>query len=99
MPQIAVEAEYFNLLPGLGGMPDFVGTFFVDSTGSVSLNHDVLKLNAAVLTSWERLGKSPKGIPGINMWIAGENFLIINDEALKIAEPFFKTHLAAKFKG
>ena len=98
MGQIAVEAEYFNVLAGAGWMPDFVGIFFIDSGGKVSLNHEVLTLNAAELSSWDRLGKSPKGTPGINMWIAGENFLIISDEALEIAEPFFQKHLSAKFK-
>ena len=98
MSQIAVEAEYFNVLAGAGWMPDFVGTFFVDSNGKVSLNHEVLTLNSAELSSWENLGKSPSGTPGINMWIAGENFLIIKDDALAIATPFFESHLASKKK-
>ena len=29
MSQIAIEAEYFNVLPSGGWMPDFVGVFFV----------------------------------------------------------------------
>ena len=64
MSQIAVEAEYFNVLAGAGWMPDFVGTFFVDANGKVSLNHEVLTLNSAELSSWENLGKSPSGTPG-----------------------------------
>ena len=57
MSQIAIEAEYFNLLPSGGWMPDFVGIFFVDSNGKVSLNHEVLTLNSAEMSSWENLGK------------------------------------------
>ena len=98
MSQIAIEAEYFNLLPSGGWMPDFVGIFFVDSNGKVSLNHEVLTLNSAEMSSWENLGKSPSGTPGINMWIAGESFLIINDDALAIAKPFFDLHLSSKKK-
>jgi hypothetical protein len=98
MEQIAIEAEYFNLLPGGGWMPDFTGTFFVDSTGQVSLNHEVLTLNLAKMSYWENLGKSKNGVPGINMWIAGENFLIINDDALSISKPFFEKHLTSLFK-
>jgi hypothetical protein len=98
MSQIAVEAEYFNVLLGGGWMPDFVGTFFIDSGGHVSLNHEVLTLNSAEMSSWENLGKSPSGTPGINMWIAGESFLIISDEALAIATPFFESQLLSKKK-
>lgn len=98
MEQIAVEAEYFNLLPSGGWMPNFTGTFFVDSHGNVSLNHEVLSLDSAEMSSWNRMGKSEKGVQGVNMWIAGENFLIINDEHLKIAVPFFEKHLTLKFK-
>ena len=99
MTQIAIEAEYFNLLPGGGWMPDFIGTFFIDSGGRESLNHEVLTLNSAEMSYWENLGKSPSGTPGINMWIAGENFLIIKDDALAIATPFFESHLSLKKKG
>ena len=98
MEQIAVEAEYFNLLPSGGWMPDFVGTFFVDSNARVSLNHEVLSLNSAELSHWDRIGKSKKGVQGVNLWIAGENFLIINDDALALAVPFFEKHLAHKFR-
>ena len=98
MSQIAVEAEYFNVLPGGGWMPDFDGTFFIDSTGHVSLNHEVLTLNSTEMSSWENLGKSPSGTPGINMWIAGESFLIIKDDALEIAKPFFESLLLFKKK-
>ena len=98
MEQIAVEAEYFNLLPSGGWMPDFTGTFFVNSNGKISLNHDVLTLDSADLSSWDRMGKSKKGVEGLNMWIAGENFLIIDDDALSMAVTFFTKHLSAKFK-
>lgn len=98
MEQIAVEAEYFNLLPSGGWMPDFTGTFFVNSNGKISLNHKVLTLDSADLSSWDRMGKSKKGVEGLNMWIAGENFLIIDDDALSMAVPFFTKHLSAKFK-
>ncbi len=98
MAQIAVKAEYFNILPSGGWMPDFIGTFFVDSDGKVSLNHQVLNLNSADLRSWDRMGKSKNGVQGINMWISGENFLIIEDEALEIAIPFFEKYLSTKFK-
>jgi hypothetical protein len=98
MEQIAVEAEYFNLLPSGGWMPNFTGTFFIDSNGKVSLNHEVLNLNSAEISSWNRIGKSGKGIQGVNMWIAGENFLIIDDEQLEVALPFFEKHLTLKFK-
>lgn len=98
MAQIAVKAEYFNLLPSGGWMPDFTGTFFVDSDGKVSLNHQVLNLNAADLRSWDRMGKSKNGVQGINMWISGESFLIIDDDALALAVPFFEKHLTSKFK-
>jgi len=98
MEQIAVEAEYFNLLPSDGWMPDFVGTFFIDSNAKVSLNHEVLTLNSAELSYWNRIGKSQTGVPGINLWIAGESFLIISDDALTIAVPFFEMHLASKFR-
>ena len=98
MAQIAVEAEYFNLLPSGGWMPDFTGTFFVNSNGKVSLNHEVLNLNSSDLRSWDRMGKSKKGVQGINMWIAGESFLIIDDNALEIAIPFFEKYLPTKFK-
>ena len=98
MEQIAVEAEYFNVLPSGGWMPDFIGTFFVDSNGQVSLNHEVLTLNSAKMSYWEHLGKSKNGVPGINMWIAGENFLIIKDDALAISKPFFEKYLLTFFK-
>lgn len=98
MEQIAIEAEYFNLLPSGGWMPDFTGTFFVNSDGKVSLNHEVLNLNSSELRSWDRMGKSTKGVQGINMWIAGESFLIIDDNALEIAIPFFDKYLPTKFK-
>ena len=98
MEQIAVEAEYFNLLPSGGWMPDFTGTFFVNSDGKVSLNHEVLNLNSSDLRSWDRMGKSKKGVQGINMWIAGESFLIIDDNALEIAILFFEKYLPTKFK-
>jgi len=98
MTQIAVEAEYFNFLPSGGWMPDFIGTFFIDTGGRVSLNHEVLTLNLAEMSYWENLGKSPSGTPGINMWIAGESFLIIKDDALAIAKPFFESHLLSKKK-
>ena len=98
MSQIAVEAEYFNILPSGGWMPDFTGTFFIDSDSKVSLNHDVLTLNAVEMSYWEDFGKSEGGAKGINMWIAGENFLIISDDALEIARPFFSEHLAQKFR-
>ena len=98
MEQIAVQAEYFNVLPGGGWMPDFTGTFFVSSNGTVSLNHDVLNLNAAQLSYWDRMGKSKNGVQGVNMWIAGESFLIINDEDLSVALPFFEKHLSSKFR-
>ena len=98
MEQIAVEAEYFNLLPSGGWMPDFSGTFFVSSNGQVSLNHEVLSLNSTAMSYWENLGKSKNGTPGINMWIVGENFLIIKDDALAIAKPFFEKHLTSMFK-
>ena len=98
MEQIAIEAEYFNLLPSGGWMPDFTGTFFVNSDGKVSLNHEVLNLNSSELRSWDRMGKSKKGVQGINMWIAGESFLIIDDNALEIAIPFFEKYLPNKFK-
>jgi len=98
MEQIAVAAEYFNLLPSGGWMPDFTGTFFVNSNGKISLNHEVLTLDSADLSSWDRMGKSKKGVQGVNMWIAGENFLIIKDDDLKIAVPFFEKHLSSKFK-
>ena len=96
MTQIAVEAEYFNVLPGGGYMPDFVGTFFVNADGKVSLNHSVLTLDSVPMSRWEFLGKSKKGTLGINMWIAGESFLIIDDEALDIAHPFFEKNLLSK---
>lgn len=51
MDQIVVEAEYFNFLPSGGWTPDFVGIFFVDSNGKVSLNHEVLTLNSAEMSS------------------------------------------------
>jgi hypothetical protein len=98
MTQIAVEAEYFNFLPSGGWMPDFVGTFFIDTGGRVSLNHEALTLNSAEMSSWENLGKSPSGTLGINMWIAGESFLIIKDDALEIAKPFFESLLLFKKK-
>ena len=98
MEQIAVEADYFNVLAGGGWMPDFTGTFFVSSDGKVSLNHEVLSLNSADMSSWDRMGESKKGVQGVNMWIAGENFLIIDDDALSMAVPFFTKHLSAKFK-
>ena len=98
MEQIAIEAEYFNVLPGGGWMPDFAGTFFIDSNGKVSLNHEVLAFNSVDLKSWNRIGKSPSGVQGINMWIATESFLVISDEALSIAVPFFEKHLASKYK-
>ena len=98
MEQIAVEAEYFNLLPSGGWMPDFTGTFFICSMWQVSLNHEVLMLNSREMSYWENLGKSKGGLPGINMWIAGENFLVIKDEALAIAKPFFDKHLSSLFK-
>ena len=96
MSQIAIEAEYFNVLPGGGYMPDFVGTFFVNSDGKVSLNHDVLTLDAVPMSWWEFMGKSKNGTRGINMWLAGESFLIIDDTALEIAYPFFETNLLSK---
>jgi hypothetical protein len=43
-----------------------------------------------------RMGKSKKGVQGINFGLAGESFLIINDDALKIAIPFFEKHLSNK---
>jgi hypothetical protein len=98
MEQIAVEAEYFNLLPSGGWMPDFVGTFFVDSNAKVSLNHEVLVLNSAELSFWNRMGKSKTGVQGVNFFISGESFLIINDDALTLAIPFFEKHLADKFR-
>ena len=98
MEQIAVEAEYFNLFPSGGWMPDFVGTFFIDSNATVSLNHEVLSLNSAELSFWNRMGKSKAGVQGVNFFLAGESFLIINDDALAIAIPFFEKHLAAKFR-
>lgn len=98
MEQIAIEAEYCNIFPSGGWMPDFTGIFFVDSTGQVSLNHEVLTLNSVKMSYWENLGKSKNGVPGINMWIAGENFLIIKDDALAISEPFFEKHLTSMFK-
>ncbi len=98
MEQIAVQAEYFNVLPSGGWMPDFTGTFFVNSDGTVSLNHEVLNLNRAEMSYWDRLGKSKKGVDGVNMWIAGENFLIINDDDLSVAIPFFEKYLSYKFK-
>ena len=96
MAQIAVEAEYFNVLPGGGYMPDFTGTFFVNADSKVSLNHEVLKFDSVPMKSWEFMGKSKSGIPGINMWIAGESFLIIEDMALAIANPFFEKYLLNK---
>jgi hypothetical protein len=96
MSQIAVEAEYFNVLPGGGYMPDFTGTFFVNADGKASLNHQVLTLDAVPMSRWEFMGKSKNGIRGINMWLAGENFLIIDDTALEIAYPFFEKNLISK---
>ena len=98
MEQIAVQAEYFNVLPSGGWMPNFSGTFFISSNGTVSLNHEVLNLNAIEISSWDRMGKSKKGVQGVNMWIAGENFLIINDDDLSVAVPFFEKYLSSKFK-
>ena len=79
-------------------MPDFTGTFFVSSDGKVSLNHEVLNLNSVDMSSWDRMGESKKGVQGVNMWIAGENFLIIDDDALSMAIPFFTKHLSEIFK-
>jgi hypothetical protein len=42
------------------------------------------------------MGKSKKGIKGLNFGLAGESFLIINDDALKIAIPFFEKYLSKK---
>ena len=61
-------------------------------------NHEVLNRNSTELSSWDRMGKSKKGIQGVNMWIAGENFLIINDDDLSVAVPFFEKYLSSKFK-
>jgi len=98
MEQIAVEAEYFNLFPSGGWMPDFVGTFFIGSNATVSLNHEVLSLNSAELSFWNRMGKSKSGVQGINFFIAGESFLIIDDNALAVAIPFFEKYLTDKFR-
>ena len=98
MEQIAVEAEYFNLFPSGGWMPDFVGTFFISSNATVSLNHEVLSLNSAELGFWNRMGKSKSGVQGVNFFIAGESFLIIDDNALAVAIPFFEKHLSSKFR-
>ena len=98
MEQIAVQADYFNVLPSGGWMPNFSGTFFISSDGTVSLNHEVLNLNSTEMSSWDRMGKSKKGVQGVNMWIAGENFLIIKDDDLSVAVPFFEKHLSSKFK-
>ena len=65
---------------------------------TVSLNHEVLNLNSTEMSSWDRMGKSKKGVQGVNMWIAGENFLIIKDDDLSVAVPFFEKHLSSKFK-
>jgi hypothetical protein len=98
MEQIAVEADYFNVLAGPGWMPNFTGTFFISSDGKVSLNHEVLNLNSTDMSYWNRMGKSKKGVQGLNFGLAGESFLIINDDALKIAIPFFEKHLSKKHK-
>ena len=98
MGQIAIEANYFNLLPSGGWMPNFTGTFFIDSSGTVSLNHEVLTLNSVPLSSWNRMGKSSAGVKGVNFWVAGENFMILDDEALTMAVPFFENNLSAKFE-
>jgi hypothetical protein len=74
-------------------MPNFTGTFFVNADGKVSLNHKVLTLDSAQMSRWEFMGKSENGKLGINMWVAGESFLIIEDSALEIAQPFFETWL------
>lgn len=92
MEQIAVKANYLNLLP-TSFMPDFSGTFFIDSNGKVSLNHEVLAFDATPISSWERMGKSTNGEQGINFWVAGECFLIIDDDQLSISVPFFTKHL------
>ena len=60
MEQIAVESNYFNVLPSGGWLPNFTGTFFIDSNGKISLNHEFLQLNSANLSQWNYLGKSKK---------------------------------------
>jgi hypothetical protein len=44
------------------------------------------------------MGKSKTGVQGVNFFIAGESFLVINDDALALAIPFFEKHLANKFR-
>ena len=90
MEQIAVEAEYINFLPTVW-MPDFKGTFFIDSNGNVSLNHEILTLDSALISRWDHIEMNGK--QRINMWIAGESFIILDDDALSIATRFFEKHL------
>jgi hypothetical protein len=51
------------------------------------------------MSYWNRMGKSKKGVQGLNFGLAGESFLIIKDDALKIAVPFFEKHLETLKKG
>ena len=97
LEQIAVKASYLNLLPSGAGLPNFEGVFYINSDGTIFLNHDELRIDGLPFSFW-KFTQTIDGKNWLTFFMGGESFDITNEEYLQIAIPFFQKHFSNKFQ-
>lgn len=73
-------------------MPDFEATYFINSDGKFTVNHNILSATDMPISKWY-FTNSKGGETWLSFVSVGQTFDIVEEEQVKIAKPFFERNL------